>query len=110
MVTFTAVSAKEPRYNHENRCKIAINEKTDYQVLGIYGSPIESEWHPSAVYVLLRKMYKFEVLLREFKQKSPPWRFEFVEMSSRKTMAFVYNLEDRSDYCSGPNAFYVIKK
>ena len=65
----------------ENPCKIAINEKTNYQVLGIYGSPLESEWHPAAAYVLLNEMYRFEVLKKEFQQKSPPWRFEFVKMS-----------------------------
>ena len=68
----------------ENPCKIAINEKTEYGVSGIYGSPLESEWHPSAVYVLLNEMYRFEVLLKEFQQKSPPWRFESVELSGGK--------------------------
>ena len=94
----------------ENPCKIAINEKTNYQVLGIYGSPLETEWHPAAAYVLLKEMYRFEVLQKEFLQKSPPWRFEFVEMSGGKTMAFVYHLKNKFDYCFGPNAFYVKKK
>ena len=110
MVTFSAASAKGLKYKPANPCKIAINEKTDYQVLGIYGSPLEVEWHPAAAYVLLKEMYRFEVLLNEFKQKSPPWFFEFVEMSGSKTIAFVYNLEHKFDYCFGPNAFYVKKK
>ena len=94
----------------ENPCKIAINEKTNYQVLGIYGSPLETEWHPAAAYVLLKEMNRFDVLLKEFQQKIPPWRFEFVEMSGGKTMAFVYHLKNKFDYCFGPNAFYVKKK
>ena len=94
----------------ENPCKIAINEKTNYQVLGIYGSPLETEWHPAAAYVLLKEMNRFDVLLKEFQQKIPPWRFDFVEMSGGKTMAFVYHLKNKFDYCFGPNAFYVKKK
>ena len=109
MIIVSAAVGKEPGNKPENPCKIAINEKTDYQVLGIYGSPLESEWHPAAAYVLLKEMYRFEVLRKEFQQKSPPWRFEFVEMSGGKTMAFVYHLENRFDYCNGPNAFYVKK-
>ena len=109
IIVSTAVGV-ESGNKPENTCKIAINEKTDYQVLGIYGSPLESEWHPAAAYVLLKEMYRFEVLKREFQQKSPPWRFEFVEMSVGKTIAFVYHLGNRFDYCDGPNAFYVKKK
>jgi len=106
MIIVSAAVGKEP----ENHCRIAINETTDYQVLGIYGSPLESEWHPAAAYVLLKEMYRFEVLQKEFQQKFPPWRFEFMEMSGGKTMVFVYHLEKRFDYCFGPNAFYVKKK
>ena len=110
MINFSAAVGEESVIKTENLCKKAISEKTDYQVLGIYGSPLESEWHPAASYVLLKEMYRFEVLLKEFQQKSPPWRFEFVEMSGGKTMAFVYHLENRFDYCFGPNSFYVKKK
>ena len=110
MIIVSAAVGKEPGNKPENPCKIAINEKTDYQVLGIYGSPLESEWHPAAAYVLLKEMYRFEVLLKEFQQKSPPWRFEFVEMSGGKSMVFVYHLEHKFDYCDGPNTFYVKKK
>jgi len=109
MIIVSAAVGKEPGNKPENPCKIAIHEKTDYEVLGIYGSPLESEWHPAAAYVLLKEMYRFKVLLKEFQQKSPPWLFEFVEMSGGKTMAFVYHLENRFDYCFGPNAFYVKK-
>ena len=105
MIIVSAAVGKEPG----NPCKIAINEKTEYRVSGIYGSPLESEWHPAAAYVLLKEMYRFEVLLKEFQQKSPPWSFEFVEMSGRKTIVFVYHLEHKFDYCGGPNAFYVMK-
>ena len=106
MIIVSAAVGKEPG----NPCKIAINEKTDYQVLGIYGSPLESEWHPAAAYVLLKEMYRFEVLKNEFQQKSSQWRFDFVEMAGGKTMAFVYHLKNKFDYCFGPNAFYVKKK
>ena len=106
MIIVSAAVGKEPG----NPCKIAINEKTDYQVLGIYGSPLESEWHPAAAYVLLKEMYRFEVLKKEFQQKSSQWRFEFFEMAGGKTMAFVYHLKNKFDYCFGPNAFYVKKK
>ena len=110
MIIFSTAVGVESRYKSENPCKVAINEKTNYKVLGIYGSPLESEWHPAAAYVLLKEMYRFEVLRKEFQQKSPPWRFEFVVMSGGKTMAFVYHLEHRFDYCDGPNAFYVKEK
>ena len=109
MIIVSAAVGKEPGNKPENPCKIAINEKTDYQVLGIYGSPLESEWHPAAAYVLLKEMYRFEVLVKEFQQKSPPWRFEFVKMSGGKTIVFVYHLEHKFNYCDGPNAFYVKK-
>jgi len=110
MINFSAAVGEESGIKAENLCKKAISEKTEYQVSGIYGSPLESEWHPAAAYVLLKEMYRFEVLLKEFQQKSPPWRFEFVEMSGGKTMAFVYHLEHRFDYCDGANAFYVKEK
>ena len=109
MINFSAAVGEELGIKTENLCKKAISEKTEYQVSGIYGSPLESEWHPAAAYVLLKEMYRFEVLLKEFQQKSPPWRFDFVEMSGGKTMVFVYDLEQKFDYCDGPNAFYVKK-
>jgi len=109
IIVHTAVG-KESGNKPENLCKTAINEKTDYLVSGIYGSPLESEWHPAAAYVLLNEMYRFDVLLKEFQQIFHPWRFEFIEMSGGKIMTFVYNLESIFDYCDGPNAFYVNKK
>ena len=109
MVNFSAAVGEEPGIKTENLCKKAMSKKTEYLVSGTYGSPLESEWHPTAAYVLLKEMYRFEVLLKEFQQKSPPWRFEFVEMSGGKTMVFVYHLEHKFDYCYGPNAFYVKK-
>ena len=109
MIIFSTAGGVESGYKPENPCKVAINEKTNYQVLGIYGSPLESEWHPAAAYVLLKEMYRFEVLLKELQQKFPPWRFEFVEMSGGKIMVFVYHLEQKFNYCDGPNAFYVKK-
>ena len=107
IINFSVVFGRESGTKPENLCKKAINEKTEYQVSGIYGSPLESEWHPAAAYVLLKEMYRFEVLLKEFQQKSPPWSFEFVEMSGEKTMVFVYHLKHKFNYCDGPNAFYV---
>ena len=109
MINFSAAVGEESGIKTENLCKDAISEKTEYQVSGIYGSPLESEWHPTEAYVLLKEMYRFKVLLKEFQQKSPPWRFEFVEMSGGKTMVFVYHLEHKFNYCDGPNAFYVKK-
>ena len=109
MIIVSAAVGKDHESKPENPCKIAINEKTDYQVLEIYGSPLESEWHPAAAYVLLKEMYRFEVLQKEFQQQSSPWRFEFVEMSGGKTMVFVYHLKYKFDYCNGANAFYVKK-
>ena len=109
MINFSAAVGEESGIKTENFCKKVISEKTEYKVSGIYGSPLESEWHPATAYVLLKEMYRFEVLLKEFQQKSPPWRFEFVEMSGGKTMVFVYHLEHKFNYCNGPNAFYVKK-
>ena len=110
MIYFSAAVGEESGIKTEKLCKKAISEKTEYQVSGTYGSPLESEWHPAAAYVLLKEMYRFEVLQKEFQQKSPPWRFEFVEMSGGKSMVFVYHLEHKFDYCDGPNTFYVKKK
>jgi len=110
MINFSAAVGEESGIKTENLCKKAISEKTEYLVSGIYGSPLESEWHPAAAYVLLNEMYRFEVLKKEFQQKSSQWRFEFVEMAGGKTMAFVYHLKNKFDYCFGPNAFYVKKK
>ena len=110
MTNISNAAGEESVNNPENLCKYAINENSDYQVLGVYGSPYEREWHPAAAYVLLKEMYRFEVLSKEFQQISPPWRFEFVELSGGETVVFVYHLENRFDYCDGPNAFYVKEK
>ena len=109
MIIVSTAFGVESGNKPKNPCKIAINEKTEYRVSGIYGSPLESEWHPAAAYVLLKEMYRFEVLDKEIQQKSPPWRFEFVEMFAGKTIVYVYHLEHRFNYCEGPNAFYVKK-
>ncbi len=110
MSNFTIAVGKEFEKKSENLCKIVINQNSDYQALGIYGSPLESEWYPAAAYVLLKEIYRFEVLRKEFQQKSPPWLFEFVEFTDGETVVFVYHLEKRFDYCEGPNAFYVKEK
>ena len=110
MFNLSFVSGKEFVKKLENLCIIAVREKTDYQVLGNYGSSLETEWHPAAAYVLLNEMNRFGVLRTEFQQKNHPWRFDFLEMSGGKTIVFVYNSENRYDYCNGPNAFYVVKK
>ena len=110
LTNISNAAGEESVNNPENLCKYAINENSDYQVLGVYGSPYEREWHPAAAYVLLKEIYRFEVLRKEFEKKTPPWRIEFVEMKGGKTIAFVYNLETRFNYCGGPNAFYVKKK
>ncbi len=110
MSNFSITVGKEFENNPENLCKIAIKKNSDYQALGIYGSPLESEWHPAAAYVLLKEMSRLEVMRKDFQQISPPWRFEFVELSGGETVVFVYHLENRFDYCDGPNAFYVKEK
>ena len=64
-VTFAAESEKKLK----NKCIKAVNQETEYRVSGIYGSPLESEWHPAAAYVLRKEMQRFEVLQREFQKK-----------------------------------------
>ncbi|MBS1256934.1 MAG: hypothetical protein MAG581_02762 [Deltaproteobacteria bacterium] len=110
MLNYSFAVGKESEDTQGNRCKLAVNQNTEYQVTGIYGSPLESEWHPAAAYVLIREMYRFEVLRREFQQKTELWRFEFAEMSVGKTIVFVYHQIQLAGYCGGPNAFFVIKK
>ena len=91
---FAFVSGKDFVNKSKNLCVIAISEKTDYQFLGIYGSPLETELHPAVAYVLIKEMYRFDVLINDYQQKSHPWLFEFLEMSGGKTIAFVYNSEN----------------
>ena len=59
---FSNAVGKEFEKNTKNLCKIAINENSDYKVSGIYGSSLESEWHPAATYVLIKEIYRFDVL------------------------------------------------
>ena len=75
-VTFAAKS----EYKQKNKCMNAVNQETEYRVSGIYGNPLESEWHPAAAYVLRKEMQRFKVLQREFQKKTAAWRFEFSEM------------------------------
>ncbi len=105
-VTFAA----ESEIILKNMCIKAVNQQTDLQVTGIYGSPLASEWHPAAAYVLRKEMQRFEVLKREFQKKTAAWRFEFAEMVGGKTVVFVYHLRLRTAYCRGPNAFFVLRK
>ena len=104
-VTFAADSKKQ-----KNHCIKAVNQETEYRVSGIYGNPLESEWHPAAAYVLRKEMQRFKVLRREFQKKTAAWRFEFSEMVGGKTVVFVYHLKQLSAFCSGPNAFFVLRK
>ena len=105
-VTFAAEYEKKQK----NHCMKAVNQETEYRVSGIYGNPLESEWHPAAAYVLLKEMQRFEVLKREFQKKTKAWRFEFAEMVGGKTVVFVYHLQHLSAFCAGPNAFFVLRK
>ena len=105
-VTFAAESEKKLK----NKCIKAVNQETEYRVSGIYGSPLESEWHPAAAYVLRKEMQRFEVLKREFLKIISASRFEFAEMVGGKTVVFVYHLKQLSAFCSGPNAFFVLRK
>ena len=105
-VTFAAEYEKKQK----NHCMKAVNQETEYRVSGIYGNPLESEWHPAAAYVLRKEMQRFEVLQREFQKKTAEWRYEFAEMVGGKTVVFVYHLKQISAFCSGPNAFFVLRK
>ena len=105
-VTFAA----ESENNQKNNCMNAVNQETEYRVSGIYGNPLESEWNPAAAYVLRKEMQRFKVLQREFQKKSAAWRYEFAEMVGGKTVVFVYHLKQLSAFCSGPNAFFVLRK
>ena len=102
--------AEEPEKKLGNICEKAVNQETDFQVTGIYGSPIEAEWPPAAANVLLKEMQRFEVLQREFQKKTSAWRYEFAEMVGGKIVVFVYHLKQLSAFCSGPNAFFVLRK
>ena len=104
------INAAESEKKLKNQCAKAVNQKTEYRVAGIYGSPLESEWHPAAAYVLLREMQRFEVLQREFQLKTAAWRFEFAEMIGGKTIVFVYHQQLKTAFCGGPNAFFVLRK
>ena len=102
--------AEEPEKKLVNLCENAVNQETDFKVTGIYGSPIEPEWHPAAAYVLRKEMQRFEVLQREFQKKTAAWRFEFAEIVGGKTVVFVYHLKNLLAFCEGPNAFFVLRK
>ena len=106
----TFVQAAESSQEQVNFCAKAVNQETGYRVSGIYGSFLELGKHPSVAYVLLREMQRFKVLQREFQQKTDEWRFEFVEMIGGKTVVFVYHRQIQTDFCSGSNAFFVLKK
>ena len=99
--------AEEPEKKLENLCEKAVNQETDFQVTGIYGSPIEAEWHPAAAYVLRKEMQRFEVLQREFQKKTAGWRYEFAEMVGGKTVVFVYHRKQLSAFLSGPNGVFL---
>ena len=102
--------AFESSGKRNNICKKVINQETEYRVKGIFGSSLESEHHPTVAYVLLREMKRFKVLQSEFQQKTDEWRFEFAEMVGGKTIVFVYHLHIQTNFCAGPNAFFVLRK
>ena len=104
------VQASESSEKRKNICEKAVNQETEYRVTGIYGSSQESEHHPTVAYVLLREMKRFKVLQSEFQQKTDEWRFEFAEMVGGKTIVFVYHLHIQTNFCAGPNAFFVLRK
>ena len=104
------VNAVESEKNPENRCANTVNQNTEYKVSGIYGSSLESEWHPAGAYVLRKEMQKYEVLQREFQLKTDEWRFEFAEMVGGKTIVFVFHHQIQTEFCAGPNAFFVQKR
>ena len=103
-------SAEEIEKKNKNICEEAIYKNTIFKVSGLYGSPIESEWHPSAAYVLLKEMKKFLVLKKEFVEKFAQWRFKFAEMVGGKTIVFVFHKKILKSFCGGPNSFFVEKK
>jgi len=61
--------AEEPEKKLENLCEKVVNQETDFQVTGIYGSPLESEWHPAAAYVLRKEMQRLRSFNANFKKK-----------------------------------------
>jgi len=105
----STIYANESLEKKENLCIKAVNQKTSFRVSGIYGSYLESEWHPVATYVLLKEIRRFKVLKREYIQLSSPWRFEFIEMVGGRTVVFVYHQKILKSYCGGANAFFVVK-
>ena len=109
---FAGILVQEVESSKEqlNLCEKAVNQETGYRVSGIYGSSLESEQHPAAAYILLRVMQRFKVLQRKFQQKTDEWRFEFVEMIGGKIVVFVYHRQIQTDFCAGPNTFFVLKK
>ena len=104
------VNASQNEKKQKNYCKEAINLHTSFRVTGVYGSPLESEWHPSSAYVLLKEMKRFLVLEKEFVKESDFWRFEFAEMIGGKTIVFVFKNKIYKRYCNGTNAFFVVRK
>ena len=104
------VQVVESAEKQENLCEKAVNQESGYRVSGIYGSSLELEQHPAVAYVLLREMQRFKVLQRKFQQKTEKWRFEFAEMIGGKTIVFVYHRQIQTDFCAGPNAFFVLKQ
>ena len=109
---FAGTFLKEVESSQEqvNLCEKAVNQETRYRVSGIYGSFLDSEQHPSLAYVLFKEMKRFKVLQSDFQQKTDEWRFKFAEMIGGKTIVFVYHRQIQTDFCSGSNAFFVLKK
>ena len=70
LCNLSLAGAEEREKKLLNLCENAVNQETDFQVTGIYGSPLEPEWHPAAAYVLRKEMQRFEVLKREFQKKN----------------------------------------
>ena len=104
------VNANESEKKQKNFCKEAINKNTNFRVTGIFGSSLETEWHPAAAYVLLKEMKRFLVLQREFVKKTSQWRFEFAEMIGGKKVVFVYHEKILKNFCRGANSFFVVMK
>ena len=70
LCNLSVAGADEPEKKLENLCEKAVNQETDFQVTGIYGSPLEEEWHPAAAYVLRKQTQRFDVLQRDSQKKT----------------------------------------
>ena len=92
-----------------NPCVEAVEQLTDWRVKGVYGSPLEKEWHRTALYKLEKKMLRFDVLEEHVQEAAEDWQFERYKFTNKTEVIFVFhNILKHSQCKAMPNAFYVI--